>query len=112
VTRLAYIAGDEAVLRIAKEYAPEIERACLAKQDSPASQIVVARQFDCHRVQFSRAVTSEDIRRAHEAGMLCNLFYSDEPADAMAYLRHGIDVILTNCPQVLLAAGLSSPVGF
>ncbi len=112
VTRLAYIAGDEAVLRIAKEYAPEIERACLAKQDDPASQIVVARQFDCHRVQFSRAVTSEDIRRAHDAGMLCNLFYSDEPADAMAYLSQGIDVILTNCPQVLLAAGLSSPVGF
>lgn len=107
---LAYIAGDEAVLRLAREYAPDIARACLAGQEAPASQIAIAQQFDCRRIQFSRAVTMQDIQRAHDAGILCNLFYSDDPADATDYLRRGVDVILTNCPQVLFAASLSTPV--
>ena len=106
LTRLAYIAGDsEAVLQTAMDYDAGIERACLIGQDSPSLQIERAQKFDCRRIQFGRAVKKEDIHRAHNTGLVCNLYYSDEPADAMEYVRKGIDVILTNRPHVLFAAG-------
>ena len=36
------------------------------------------------------------IRKAHENGILCNLFWCDDPQEARAFFDMGIDVILTN----------------
>ncbi len=106
---LAYIAGDTvAVLEEAREYAPEIPRACLLHQDDPERQVEAAMRFACRRVQFIRQVTPADVRRARDAGLICNLFWSDEPADARAYVEMGIDVILTNAPHALMAEGPGS----
>lgn len=103
---MAYIAGDAvAVLEAAREYAPEIPRACLLYQDDPSRQVEAAMQFACQRVQFTRRVTPSEVRLARQAGLVCNLFWSDDPADAQAYVRMGIDVILTNAPHVLLSGG-------
>jgi glycerophosphoryl diester phosphodiesterase len=111
LTRMVYIAGDsEAVLQTSMDYDPDIERACLIGQDSPSLQIERAQEFDCSRIQFGRAVKKEDIHRAHDAGFVCNMYYSDEPADAIEYLQKGIDVILTNRPHVIFAAGLCTPL--
>jgi len=33
--------------------------------------------------------------------LICNLFWSDDPADARAYIERGIDVVLTNCANLL-----------
>lgn len=108
---LAYIAGHgEDVLAEAVRYDPEIERTCLISQDNPELQLRLAEQYGCRRIQFARTVTAEDTRRAHAAGMVCNLFYSDEPVDARAYLESGIDVILTNRANLLFAAGVSTPL--
>ena len=110
LTQLAYIAGSsEAVLQEARNYDADIERACLKGQNTPSSQIELAQQLNCRRIQFGRVVGEEDIRKAHEAGFLCNLFYSDDPADAEEYVQKGIDVILTNCAHVLFASGLFAP---
>ncbi len=92
----AYIAGGEHVLEAARRYAPEIPRACLASPKNPAEQLAIARRYDCRRVQFSSIITDENIRDARESGIICNLFYSDEPGQAREYLHRGIDVILTN----------------
>lgn len=39
------------------------------------------------------------------SGLVCNLFWSDEPEDGAGFIRDGIDVLLTNCAHVMLADG-------
>jgi len=36
------------------------------------------------------------IDKAHEHGILCNVFFADDPEEARKYLAMGIDTILTN----------------
>lgn len=109
LTDSAYISLEtESALRAAVEYAPEVPRACLASQDNPAAAIDIAKRYACQRIQFSRDVDGEDIRRAHEAGLVCNLFWSDDPKDAMGFVDKGIDVILTNCANTMIADGFDA----
>ena len=98
-----YIAGDEAVLEVALSYAPEIPRACLAAQNVPDRMVAVAKELACKRVQFGRNVTEKALRRARDLGLICNLFWSDELADAQSFLNMGVNVVLTNAAHKLLA---------
>jgi glycerophosphoryl diester phosphodiesterase len=103
LVNIAYLALDtEAALSAARSYAPEIPRACLACQHDPSELLELAEQYECQRVQFGRNVKREHVRRAHELGMLCNLFWSDNPEEAGTYVNKGIDVILTNCAHSLV----------
>ena len=36
------------------------------------------------------------IDRAHENGILCNVFWSDDPEETVKFLDMGIDTILSN----------------
>ena len=99
----AYIAGIEDVLETAKSIAPDVTRCCLGAQRDSNEQVDMAIRFDCARLQFGRTVTDEAILRAKEHGLVCNLFWSDEADDACDYLRRGIDVILTNRANILIA---------
>ncbi|NOY80711.1 MAG: hypothetical protein GXP31_06865 [Kiritimatiellaeota bacterium] len=101
----AYIAGDGPVLEAARQYAPEIARACLAAQDRPAQQIEAALRFECRRIQFGRNATAEHIVAARDANLICNLFWSDEPDDASRWCAKGIQVVLTNAAHTLAAVG-------
>ena len=38
----------------------------------------------------------ESIDKAHKNGIICNLFFTDDPEEAEKYLEMGIDTILTN----------------
>ena len=106
LTEIAYVALEtEAALQIALEYAPDVPRACLVGQPDPFASIDVAQRHACRRIQFSRAVKPEHTRRAHDLGLICNLFWSDEPQEAKAYVRGGIDVVLTNCAHTMIAGG-------
>lgn len=40
--------------------------------------------------------TAESVKRAHEHGILCNVFFTDDPKEANEYLDMGIDTLLTN----------------
>jgi glycerophosphoryl diester phosphodiesterase len=109
LSNCAYIAGDEeAVLDAALSLIPEIPRACLACQSEPDRQIGIALKYECQRIQFYRSVTEKHTSRAGEAGMIRNLFYSDDFTEAMACVRKGIDVILTNKTHHLVARGFNS----
>jgi len=103
--QLHYLAGDESVLAVALDYAPEIPRACLAAPESPDRMVAVAHEYACERVQFGRNVTDDALCRARNLGMICNLFWSDEPEDARGFVARGIDVLLTNAVHKLLAGG-------
>lgn len=108
LTGIAYLALDsEPALKAACAYAPEIPRACLVNQADATDCIAIARRYACQRIQFFRTVTPKAIRAAHAHGLICNLFWSDEPDDARAYVRKGIDVILTNCTHLLVADGFA-----
>ncbi len=101
----AYLAGaTEAVLSAFVEVAPEIPRACLVSQNGPREQIRVAIKYGCARVQFRRVATQEHFHEAHDAGLACNLFYSDDFGEACEFGRAGVDVILTNCAHQLIYA--------
>jgi glycerophosphoryl diester phosphodiesterase len=102
MVRLGYIAGDEDVLRVALAYAPEIARACLAHQDDPSRLIDTALSYQCQRLQFGRNVTPEHCMAAGQAGLVRNLFWSDDLDDARHHAAMGIDVILTNEAHRLL----------
>ncbi len=109
----AYIAcAGEEVLEIAAEYAPELERAVLSGKASPEKQIETAVKYGCARVQFGRNAGEADFRAAHEAGLVCNLFYSDEAREAMSYFNKGADVILANCVHRLISDGIPGRQGF
>ena len=102
MTQLGYIAGEEDVLAAALTCAPEIPRACLAHQRDAPRLIATALRYQCQRLQFFRNVEEEHCRAAAEAGLIRNLFWSDELADAQHYVDMGIDVLLTNEAHRLL----------
>lgn len=105
---IAYLAlGTESALQVAHEHAPDMPLACLVSQNNTAESIVIARRWACQRIQFFRQVTEEQVHQAHEAGLICNLFWSDQPEDAMNFVKKGIDVILTNCAHSLIAGGFA-----
>ena len=109
LTDSAYLALDtESALRAALEYAPEVPRACLVSQNDPSVSIAIAERYACQRIQFSRRVTKTQIRRARDLGLICNLFWSDDPEDGMAYVQNGIDVLLTNCAHTMIAGGFEA----
>ena len=90
------MSGDNALLeRLAREY-PEISRCCGAGKEK--REIVDrAIRYGCKKVQlFKPYFNQEMIDKAHAHGIICNVFWSDDPAEAQAFLDMGIDVILTN----------------
>ena len=104
----AYLAaGSEEVLRAARDLAPGVQRACLFGKADPAQQIRKALEYGCQRIQFGRAVGEEHLRAAGEAGLVRNLYYSDEADEAREYVRKGVDVVLTNCAHQLIADGFA-----
>jgi glycerophosphoryl diester phosphodiesterase len=106
---LAYLAlGSKSSLAAALDHAPDISRACLLDQGDPSKMLASAKEYKCGRVQFFRQVTKGEISQAHDAGLICNLFWSDEPEDARGYVRMGIDVVLTNCAHKLIAVEVGS----
>jgi glycerophosphoryl diester phosphodiesterase len=105
---LVYIAGDEEVLAEARAVAPQLARCCLARQDDPARQLETALEYGCRRIQFSRAVSSEMVADSRRRGLICNLFYSNEPRDARDYVSRGIQVILSDCAHLLVNQNLGS----
>jgi len=108
----SYIAGDADVLRAALDHLPELPRCCLVSQQGPDAQIDAAIAYGCQRIQFNRSATAKHTQRAHEAGLLCNLFWSDEPEDGWEYVRNGIDVLLTNRANVMIAGGFAGAPRF
>ncbi len=45
---------------------------------------------------FKPYFTAETVRRAHEHGIICNVFWSDDPEETRQFLAMGIDTILSN----------------
>jgi glycerophosphoryl diester phosphodiesterase len=96
-----YITGEKDVLITAREMAPQVPRCCLEGHMN-YSIVENALAFECRRVQFCKTLLTQDmINKARAHGLHCNLFWSDDPMEARAYLDLGIDTLLTNAFDVL-----------
>ena len=86
---------DELLERLQREY-PHILRCCGGGKGR--WQIVErAVKFGCTKLQFVKGYFNQEmVDRAHENGIICNVFWSDDPEETQRYLDMGIDVILTN----------------
>ncbi len=80
-----------------KEYAPEIA-VCVGHLSARPRDIVDrAIQFGCEKVQLYKPYFNQEmIDKAHQHGIICNVFWSDDPDEAKEFLEMGIDTILTN----------------
>ena len=98
-----FMSANGPMVRTAKEYAPDIQ-GCIGwdRNPDPLSMVRRAMKFGIDRIQlFTPNFTEETVRLAHENGILCNVFFADEPEKARAFLDMGIDVILTNhCERI------------
>ena len=91
-----FMSGNENVLRLARELAPDICR-CAGAGDAPWEIVDRAIKYECKKVQLHKShFNREMIRRAHQNGIICNLFWSDDPEEAREFIAMGIDTILTN----------------
>ena len=91
-----YITGCRDVLETSRKMAPDLKRCCL-EGDMNFSIVEHAVEYKCSRVQFCKLfLTQNMIDQAHEHGMICNLFWSDNAGEAELFFSKGIDVILTN----------------
>ena len=91
-----FMCGNDNVLKQLKELAPDICRCCGAG-DAPWEIVERAIEYDCKKVQlFKPYFNQEMIDKAHDNGIICNVFWSDNPKEAKEFFNMGIDTILTN----------------
>jgi len=96
IAEQVYVAGVDDVMQCMLQLAPEIGRCCLNGQHG-WNLVDKGIEYQCGRVQFAnRYCDADHIQKAHDAGIICNLFYADDPRQAEEYLEMGIDSILTN----------------
>jgi glycerophosphoryl diester phosphodiesterase len=91
-----FMTGDDKLLeRLQREF-PHIPRCCGA--GGGAWEIVDrAIRFGCSKVQLFKPYFDQAmIDKAHANGIICNVFWSDDPEETQKFLDMGIDTILTN----------------
>lgn len=96
-TKHVYImTGNDTVLKQLKGMAPWLQLCCGGGME-PWRIVDRAIAIGCDKVQlFKPYFNQEMIDKAHENGLKCNVFWSDDPEEARSFLEMGIDTILTN----------------
>jgi len=93
-----FMSSNDTVLGYLRELAPDIPRCC-GFDFNPEYETIVDRaiKYECKKVQFFKPNFNEAmIKKAHENGIVCNIFWSDEPEEAVEFVKMGMDTILTN----------------
>lgn len=91
-----YLMATAEIMRIAIDIAPEIPR-CMSSDPDRWKIVDRAIEWDCCKVQFFKPCYDQQmIDKAHDHGIRCNMFWSDDPAEARQFFEMGIDTVLTN----------------
>ena len=101
-----FMTTNDDMIRKAMSYAPEIP-CCVGwdGNEDPMSMVDRAVALGAYKVQlFKPYFNAETVKRAHEHGILCNVFWSDDPEEAREFRAMGIDTILTNDYLTILRA--------
>lgn len=99
------MSGSDAIQeRLMREF-PDIAR-CQGGGECHMEIVEHAIRHGCKRLQFFKPYYNREmVERAHAAGIVCNIFWSDDVSEAQSMLNMGIDVILTNDYGSVRAAG-------
>ena len=90
------MSGNDTILRQLKAMEPRLTLCC-GGGDAPEQIVDRAIAIGCQKVQLMKGrFTREMINKAHDNGILCNIFWSDDEDETREFLRMGIDTILTN----------------
>lgn len=102
VKHVYFMISEDDSIRYVQQLDKEL-RICVGHDSQqPWSIVDRAIALGAYKVQFFRKYFSQEmIDKAHEHGILCNMFYSDDPEQAATYLKMGIDTILTNRYQTI-----------
>ena len=90
--------ANDKIIKEVMRYAPDI-CVCVGWDGNkePLSIVERAIALDAQKVQlFKPYFNQESVDLAHKHGILCNVFWSDDPDEAIRYRNMGIDCILTN----------------
>lgn len=80
-----------------KNYAPQISVCVGHLEDRPWEIVNRAIELDCQKVQLYKPYFNQEIiDKAHQHGIICNVFWSDDEEETKKFLEMGIDTILTN----------------
>lgn len=91
-----YIMASSEIMKVALDVAPELPR-CMSAEPDPWKIVDRAIELDCCKVQlFKPYFNQEMIGKAKEHGILCNVYWSDDPVEARQFFEMGIDTVLTN----------------
>ena len=90
------MSGNDYVLEQLQNMAPDLCRCC-GGGDAPYEMVERAIKYGCKKIQLVKGkFTPEMIEKAHENGIICNVFWSDDEEETEKFLDMGIDTILTN----------------
>lgn len=93
-----FMTTSDEVIKKVQNYAPEL-RICVGWDGNkdPMSMVDRAIELGAYKIQlFKPYFNQETVDKAHANGILCNVFYADDPDEAGKYLDMGIDTVLTN----------------
>jgi glycerophosphoryl diester phosphodiesterase/predicted amidohydrolase len=98
VKHVYFMTTNDRIIREVMCYAPDI-CVCVGWDGNkdPLSIVERAIALGAKKVQlFKPYFNQHSIDMAHEHGILCNVFWADDPKEAITYRSMGIDCILTN----------------
>ena len=93
-----FMTTSDAIIKRVMEYAPDL-KICVGWDGNkdPMAMVDRAIELGAYKIQlFKPYFNQETVDKAHAHGILCNVFYADDPEEAKAFLDMGIDTILTN----------------
>ena len=93
-----FMTSNDRMIKKVMQYAPEL-KVCVGWDGNtdPISIVDRAIELGAYKVQlFKPYFNRESIEKAHAHGILCNVFWADDPKEARRYLEMGIDTVLTN----------------
>ncbi len=93
-----FMTSNDEIIKQVMDYAPDLK--CCVGWDGnkdPLSMVERAIKLGATKIQlFKPYFNQQTVEKAHENGILCNVFWSDDPEEAKGFLDMGIDTILTN----------------
>ena len=93
-----FMTTNDRIIRQVMKYAPDIP-CCVGwdRNKDPMSMVDRAIALNAYKIQLYKPYFNEEtVKKAHEHGILCNVFWSDDPEETKRFLEMGIDTILTN----------------
>ena len=93
-----FMTSNDQIIKRVMEYAPDIP-VCVGwnGDKEPMSIVDRAISLGAYKVQlFKPYFNQATVDKAHAHGILCNVFWADDPDEARRYFEMGIDTVLTN----------------